>query len=364
MYDDIDFLEKLPRNTDNKKILLTLDVTNMYTNIDNKLGKEAIKYWLEKYPELIPGGISKEFMFEGLSIVLECNTFTFSGRIYLQIKGVSMGTKLAPTYVNLVMAYLEIRFYQIIGEKCAKDIIDKYVKEWLRYQDDCFLNWDLTIDTTENLLKIIYPSIEFEKEESKTEANYLDIKILVKDNKIITDLFRKQTDSQHYVPFISSHPSHTKRTYPLIGLARRICTIVEEKDTRDQRLIELQNTLVKQRYPVQLVEFGAQKATKIPIEDLRKPKDKDKEETLILTFLSTFNPRNPDMFKVIKDTLPLLDANPRMKKALKNIKLINSKHQPSNLKKLLTRARFELSTIQQQEHQGVKKSIAAQPKHA
>ena len=91
--DDIDFLEKLPRNTNDKKILLTLDVTYRHTNIDNKLGKEAIRYWLEKYPELIPRCISKEFILEGLSIVLEFITFTFSGRG----KGVSVGTKLAPT---------------------------------------------------------------------------------------------------------------------------------------------------------------------------------------------------------------------------------------------------------------------------
>ena len=102
MRDDIDFLEKVPLNTDDQKILLTLDVTNMYTKADNKLGKEDIKYWLEKYPELIPGGISKEFILEGLSIVLEFNTFTFNGRTYLQIKGVSMGTKLAPTYVLIL----------------------------------------------------------------------------------------------------------------------------------------------------------------------------------------------------------------------------------------------------------------------
>ena len=44
-----------------------------------------------------------------------------------------------------------------------------------------------------------------------------------------------------------------------------------------------------------------------------------------------------------------------MKKALKNIKLINSKCQPANLKMLLTKARFEPSRTQKQEHQGVKK---------
>ena len=268
-----------------------------------------------------------------------------------------MGTKVVPTYVNLVMAYLEIKLYQIIREKYGKERMDHFVKEWLRYLDDCFLNWDLTIDTTENLLKILHslhPSIKFETEDSETEANYLDIKIIVKDSKIITDLFQKPTDSQHYVPFILSNPSHTKRNIPF-DLARTICTIVEERNTKDQRLTESKNTLVKQGYAIQLLEFGAQKATEIPIVDLRQPKDKDKEDTPILTFVSTFNPRNPDMFKVMKDTLPLLNASPPMKKALKNIKLINSKHQPSNLKELLTRARFELSTTQKQEHQEVKK---------
>ena len=132
MRNDIDFLEKLPRNTDAKKILFTLDVTNMYTNIDNKLGKDAIKYWLQKYPELIPKGISKEFILEGLSVVLEFNTFIFNCRIYLQIKGVSLATKLAPTYVNLLMAYLEIKLYQIIGEKYGKESMEQFFKEWLR----------------------------------------------------------------------------------------------------------------------------------------------------------------------------------------------------------------------------------------
>ena len=67
-----------------------------------------------------------------------------------------MGTKLVPMYVNLVMAYLEIKLYQIIREKYGKERMDQFVKKWPRYQDDCFLNWDLTIDTTENLLKILH----------------------------------------------------------------------------------------------------------------------------------------------------------------------------------------------------------------
>ena len=52
--DDIDFLTKIPRETDEKKVLVTFDITSMYTNINNDLGYEAIRFWLEKHPELTP----------------------------------------------------------------------------------------------------------------------------------------------------------------------------------------------------------------------------------------------------------------------------------------------------------------------
>ena len=50
--DDIDFLTKIPEETDEKKVLANFDITSMYTNIHNDLGYEAIRFWLEKHPEL------------------------------------------------------------------------------------------------------------------------------------------------------------------------------------------------------------------------------------------------------------------------------------------------------------------------
>ena len=37
------------------------------------------------------------------------------------------------------MAYLEIKLYKFIGENYGKEIMDQFVKEWLRYLDDYFL---------------------------------------------------------------------------------------------------------------------------------------------------------------------------------------------------------------------------------
>ena len=135
--DGTDFLNKVPQTTTNDKILLTLDVTNIYPDIDNNLGLEAIEFWLSKHPECIPRNISKEFIIKALKIVLELNTFTFNNRAYLQIKGCSMGTKFGPIYqfVTLVMAYLELKLYKIIGDNYGEEFKNQCVKDWLRFLD-------------------------------------------------------------------------------------------------------------------------------------------------------------------------------------------------------------------------------------
>ena len=164
----------------------------MYTNIDHNLAKEAIYFWLSTHPECLPRNIPKEFVLEALSIVLEFNTFTYNGRFYLQIRGLSMGTKSAPTLATLVMAYLEIKLYDIIGERYGRQIQEEFTQNWRRFLDDCFLSWNTEIDTPNNMVSILnnlHPSIKFEEYIDHTEVDYLDVTIRKKNGKIITDLF-------------------------------------------------------------------------------------------------------------------------------------------------------------------------------
>ena len=156
----------------------------------------------------------------------------------------------------------------------------------------------------------------------------MDITVKVKDEKtVITDLYQKPTDSQQCVPFNSCHPSHTKRNIPF-NPSTRICTIVHEEQTKFERLSKLQNTLTKKGYPRQLAANGVEEALKIPKKQLRKEKQNTQNEDKILTFVSTHNPRSPNMFKIIKESIAILDASPKMKRGLQKFKLINSKRQP------------------------------------
>ena len=255
-----------------------------------------------------------------------------------------MGTKLAPTYATLVMGYLELKLYDKIEEKFGTEFSKCFKEEWMRYLDDCFINWDTRIaEVTELLLTInnLNKGIKFTMDAHPTKNTFLQILLGVKNNKIITDIYYKPTDTFQFLPFTSCHPKHIKKNV-LYNLARRICTIVDEKDTLDSRLLDLKEKLRRQKYPDQLINYGIEKAKSIPEEELRKTKKKPKNEEDIMTLITTHNPRNPNLLPTIKNTLPILSASIKLKNPIKRMKLINSKRQPSNLKRILTRARFVL----------------------
>ena len=46
-------------------------------------------------------------MIEGKEIILKNNSFQFNNINCIQTLGTAMGTKMAPTYANLTVAYLE-----------------------------------------------------------------------------------------------------------------------------------------------------------------------------------------------------------------------------------------------------------------
>ena len=51
--DDIDFPNYIPKTVTSNTLLVSVDVVNLYTNITQELGIEAINSWLSKYPDLI-----------------------------------------------------------------------------------------------------------------------------------------------------------------------------------------------------------------------------------------------------------------------------------------------------------------------
>ena len=68
---------------------------------------------------------------------------------------------------------------------------------------------------------------------------------------------------------------------------------------------------------------------------------KEKEEEDVHPYVSTYNPNNTEMFGILKYYIHIVSNDQTMREALAKSKIFKSKRQPHNLKKLLTKAKFE-----------------------
>ena len=147
------------------------------------------------------------------------------------------------------------------------------------------------------------------------------------------------------VNFRSCHPKHTKTSIPY-NLARRICTIVSDQSQREKRLSELCKSLQKRNYPDTVISEGIKKAKSIPRNTLLSTQTQNKEE--VLPYVSTFNSNNTEMFGILKSNMHILTNDQTMREALSESKIIKSKRQPPNLKRLITEAKFTERQLKQQ----------------
>ena len=223
----------LPKSIDFDSTFVTFDVTSLYTNIPKELGLEALSFWIDRFPEsLTESRFTKEFVIAGLEIVLTFNYFMFDGKWYLQIKGVTMGTKATVILAILTVGYLEIKLYTIFPNYFSTEYTKYIIEHWKRFIDDCFITWkkNENLDLFEEILNNLHPSIKFTKDTDDDRIPFLDLLVIkTAEGKIETDIFYKKTNAHRYLCFESAHPRKIKRNIPFI-LAQRITRIVSNPD--------------------------------------------------------------------------------------------------------------------------------------
>ena len=110
--DTTDFLNKLCQLPPllAGSLLVTLDVSSLYTNIPHKEGITACEEALNRRDNQEPLTTDLCHL---MRLVLTRNAFTFNGEFFLQQHGTAMGTRMAPSYANLFMGKLDREFLQI-----------------------------------------------------------------------------------------------------------------------------------------------------------------------------------------------------------------------------------------------------------
>ena len=89
------------------KVILTMDITSLYTVIRN--GLQALKHFFDHRTVKEP---SSETLLRLVELALTLNCFSFGGNYYKQTNGVAMGTKMGPSYANLFVGFIEHQFFR------------------------------------------------------------------------------------------------------------------------------------------------------------------------------------------------------------------------------------------------------------
>ena len=97
--EDINSEGPLPGNS----ILVSIDVSGLYTNIPQDEGLESVSEALDQKSLPFP----KEFLLKLLELTLKFNIFEFNSELYLQQIGTAMGIRPAPSYANIFMAKID-----------------------------------------------------------------------------------------------------------------------------------------------------------------------------------------------------------------------------------------------------------------
>jgi len=185
-------------------------------------------------------------------------------------------------------------------------------------------------------LNNIHETIKFTADYSSDRVNFLDVEVLLRNNKILTDLYVKKTDTHQYLDFSSCHPRHCKTSIPY-SQALRLNRICSEPEFFDQRCNQLEDWLIKRGYDEKLVRRKVLDARGQKREELLDRNKFEKQgDRMILNI--TYHPAFQSVGKILRKIHVLLACNKEHQEVFSKAPIVGFRKGKS-LKDLLVRAK-------------------------
>ena len=206
--DTYDFISKIrgqqiPKNA----LLVTGDVSSLYTNMHIDRTLRVTKIALARYPDLHR---PDDHILQLLEVTLRNNDFTFNGEFFLQICGTAMGKSYAPALADL---YLEE-----FDEK-AKHGFRIHPHLYYRFLDDIHFVWTGTLEELKEFeiyLNSLIEGIKITLNYSYEKVDFLDTTVYKTPHSETADMdvlntrvYFKETDTHQLLHKHSFHPRHT-----------------------------------------------------------------------------------------------------------------------------------------------------------
>ena len=204
--DTYDFVQKI-RGTevDPSWLLITADVESLYTNMQLHRIIETVQEAFEEFPD---PSRPDHALIELLKITLYYNDFEFDSQFFLQICGVAMGRKYAPSTANLYLKKFD---------KAAREDFHIHPLLYSRFLDDIFGVWPGTraqLTLFQEFLNSLIPGIKVTFTVRTHIIEFLDTQIYKHYDSegrctLQTKVYFKPTDTHQLLHRTSFHPTHT-----------------------------------------------------------------------------------------------------------------------------------------------------------
>lgn len=333
MLDIIDTLNdgNLPANS----ILASLDIVNMFPNIDNTLAIRDITAMLNSRTKKNP---PTTCIIEALLLCLQSNNTSFNKKNFLQTDGTAQGPHMACSYSDLAMA----RYDKIANETEKSPLL------WVRFRDDVFMIWILSIEELHEFVSIMNNAdptgkLKYElKIADENGLNLLDLKLKfnITTRSIEIDVYAKPTNSFSYVDSTTCYSQSNIRNIPY-GIGLRLRRICDDDNKFEKRASEYSNYLIARNYKPNDVDRQFNKVRNITRAEARQPKIRNaNSQTTKNAFITTYNPILPNFHKIINDKLHILHSDPKLVNLFPTGSIKPIYRRSKNLKEILSPSAF------------------------
>ena len=260
--DSFEFLRKTQTSKNVDKIMVSFDVTSLFTNIPLAF---TIDFILDQlYPTCLKNccwlklprteqciKCKRRVDFKTLLETATSKThFTFNNKMYIQHNGVAMGAPLAPVIADIFMSLLETTLMD--------KLMDVGVCEWYRYVDDTFvlLNPGTNVDDILAILNTFYTSIKFtHKIEENDKLEFLDVLVIrsFERHRFETTIYRKPTFTGLLTNWNSYVPKQYKKA-SIVSMANRALIICSTYTLLVSEFNEIRRIGLNNDYPLSFID--------------------------------------------------------------------------------------------------------------
>jgi hypothetical protein len=206
---------------------INMDVENMYPSISHKFGLANLERALIEF-KMEEG--ERNMILAGCKLLLKNCYSRFNGELYHVTDGGSMGPCFMPSYADIAM----VKFDNFIVAQCKKIGID--LLHYGRFRDDINMKIRGEVEDIKAKLDVLRRRLHGQSRirftfESKIGArvnDFLDVKEIIRNDRIAVDVYTKPTNTHTYLERSSVHPHQTWKSV-INTIGHRLRMISDDK---------------------------------------------------------------------------------------------------------------------------------------